>query len=43
MLVNGRAGAAGAAFQSRLGTNGNGIGHAPKELPQPQVCFAFGL
>ena len=43
VFVNRRAGATGAAFQRRLGTNGNRIGHAPKELPQPQVCFAFGL
>ena len=55
VLVDGCARAAVAALERRDVTNRNGIGshgcpwqcslapHAPKELPQPQDCFAFGL
>ena len=43
--VEGRAGAALAAHLKRRGCRGRHTrrAYAPKELPQPQVVFAFGL
>src|SRR5688572_2259722 len=54
MLVDRGASAAVAALERRCGAQRNRVGshmrgtspaahQAPKELPQPQVCFAFGL
>jgi hypothetical protein len=48
VIVDWRAGAAASAFELRYRANRDGLsgghgGYAPKELPQPQVCFAFGL